>query len=200
MEERYQVWLWTRTQTDLPAWAMWNGGGCPCETLSLSPRTHFLPSFSIRPRVRLDLWAGSLGSKAWLAEKAVPPLSQRAPQSSVPVAHWQISSGLLTDIVTEHTANGETSWVLLPGQGSAVRRLSPPAQEEVPAGLSVDQPTDTWTSGPEALHRPHQPPLLPAVRSSQPPSPEVFPERKLHGRKCPGLACQSCPSDNHGSG
>ena len=158
----------------------------------------FLPSF--RTRVWQDLWAGFLGSKVWLPEKAVPPVSQRAHQSSDPDVHWQVSSRLLMVIVTECTPNGETLWVLLSGLGSAVRRLGPPAQEEAPAVLSADQLTNTWTSGPEDLHRPHQPLLLPPVRSSQPPSPEVFLDRKLHRRKSPGLACQSCPSDNHGSG
>lgn len=59
----------------------------------------FLPSF--RARVWQDLWAGSLGSKVWLPEKAVPPLSQRAHQSSDPDVHWQVSSRLLMVIVTD---------------------------------------------------------------------------------------------------
>ena len=173
-------------------------GGCPCETLSLSPRTHFLPSFSIRIWVWQDLWAGSWGSEVWLPEKAVPP----QPGSSSKLCFWCSLSGFQQAVDGHHDRThskqrgsvGSLDWA---GIGS--QTPGPTCSGRCPCMvMSEDQPADTRISGPEDLPRPHHPLLLPPVHASQPPSPEVFPERK--GRKSPGLACLSCPSDSHGSG
>lgn len=135
-----------------------------------------------------------LGSvyKAWLAEKAVPPSQpQRAPQSSVPVAHWHLQRAV--DGHCDRTYCKRREWVLLPGQVAAVRRLEPtPAQEE-PCG-AVRRPAHL-PPGPrdQKLFRP-QPPLLPAACSVPPSLPaQRFSLRGSPQKEGPGLACQSCP-------